>query len=372
MKPLLLFLVLSSFSSMAQTDLNTRAMIAKQLQEGAYDGILSTTASAQPKDTFLLQAGGYAAYQSGDRALAESYYERVLALDSNDRQALYYTAVIHKGDEDHTAARPLLERLCTIVPAVANYHVLLADCYSAMAKPKEALTQLRLANALSPASAVIAARLANAYIRLKSWDSAERILTPAIAAHPADIPLLSAGITLAYNQKKWARTAALADSMIATHKLRYEPMLTALYSDIEGVNWKHAVAIGETLMALGSETEEVLYSTAFAHQRMRHWKEADTLMRRCVRKVMRPSLEHYYLMLAELAASQGETSRAGAYYDTSYYLFRNPFTLYQKGVLMSNTGRIEEARVTFQKYLTQPAAKQDTSIARYMRQMLER
>jgi tetratricopeptide (TPR) repeat protein len=125
------------------------------------------------------------------------------------------------------------------------------------------------------------------------------------------------------------------------------------------------------LLALGSETEEVLYYTALAHQRLDQWKEADTLLRRCVARVLKPNLEGYYIALAEGAAIQKDWRRAGAYYDTAYYLFKNPLTLYQKGLTMQQGGRKADASKAFKRYLALPEEKQDTAIARYMQRVVE-
>ena len=123
-------------------------------------------------------------------------------------------------------------------------------------------------------------------------------------------------------------------------------------------------------MALGSETEEVLYYTALAHQHLNHWRSADTLLRRCVARVLKPNLEAYYLALAEGAAQQGDWARSTACYDTAYYLFKNPFTLYRKGLALHSSGRKGEAVQVYKRYLALPEAKQDTAIAHYLQKVV--
>lgn len=365
---LLLLLPLAAQSQNAPAD--SRAQISIWLQEGAWDDILKSAAGAASGDTFLLQSAGYAAYQNGDVEVSRTYYNRVLMLDSNNRQALYISALLLKGDEQYGTAILLLARLCTAAPGVAQYQVLLADCYNAITNRAAALKALLNATTLAPSSATIAARLASTYNGLEQRDSAAAILSRAMLFHPGEPALISQAITVAYAQKRWRIASALADSLISTHKLRYEPMLTAIYADIESRNWKHAVSLGKALTALGGETEDVLYSAAYAQQKLGHWSAADSLLRRCVRKRLKPELERYYILLAEGAAEQKDWGRAAAYYDTAYYLFKNPLTLYSKGIMLNEAGHKPAASLTFRQYLALRHSRQDTAIARYMKQVM--
>ena len=343
-----------------------RVQIVQWLQEGAWDEVAAAAQGIADPDSFLLQSAGYASYQAGDKIAATDYYDRLLAMDSNNRQALYYSAVMLKADEQYTPAIPLLRRLCSVAPKVSQYYVLLADCYSAKDERSAAVRHLQTARNLSPASAVIANKLANAWIKMKAWDSAGHLLTQAMNLHPRDPALIGTAISLAYSRKQFGRASALADSLIATGRLRYEALIIALYADIEQPNYPHAIRLGNILMDLGSATEDVLYYTALAHQHLGHWREADTLLRRCVARVLKPNLEGYYVALAEGAAQQQQLARSKAYYDTAYYLFKNPMTLYQSGLAMEMRGKKSEAAQLYKKYLSLPKSRQDTAVAHYM------
>jgi tetratricopeptide (TPR) repeat protein len=275
---------------------------------------------------------------------------------------------MQKGEEHYREAIPLLERLCRIAPSVAQYHVLLADCYSTQDNRRAAIAQLQVARNLSPASAIIANKLANAFSKVRSWDSAMQVLNLAMAQHPWDPALIGTAISITYARKQYARTSAYTDSLIATGRLKYESLLTGLYADMEQKNYQHAIRLGNVLMALGSETEEVLYYTALAHQQLEHWRTADTLLQKCIAKVLKPNLEAYYIALGEGAAKQQQWARSKACYDTAYYLFKRPLILYRKGFALETAGKGAEAIQIYKKYLALPVAVQDTSIARYLRQ----
>lgn len=348
-----------------------RSQISQWLQEGNWDAVVSAAQANPDTDFFLLQSAGYASYQLGDKAQSEEYFSRLLASDSNNRQALYYSAAILKADENYAEAIPLLRRLCGIKADVSQYQVMLADCYSESEEYVAAAKHLKIARTLSPSSIPVANKLANAFIRLKAYDSATNLLNSAMNEHPRQPVLISTAINLAYTRKQYARASALTDSLIRTGKLRYESLITGLYSDISLPNYAHAVELGNIIMAMDVETEEVMYYTALAYQHLKRWDEADTLLRKCVRRVLKPNLEAYYLGLAEGAAVKKDWTRCKAYYDTAYYLFKNPVTLYRKGLALQSSGKNEEAKQAYKRYLSLPIARQDTAISKYLKKKME-
>jgi tetratricopeptide (TPR) repeat protein len=367
----LLLILLPALLNAAPQGSYNRAQLSQWLQEGAWEDIAALAKTTPQPDSFLLQSAGFAAYQAGDRAASADYYNRLLALDSSNRQALYYAGLMLKTDEQYTAAIPLLRRLCSLLPNVSQYHILLADCYSAKEERTAAVRHLRLAYTLAPSSTIIANKLSTAWMRLKRWDSATTVLNKAMKDHPRDPMLIGTGISLAYSKKDFARASSLTDSLIATGKLKYEHLRTGLYADLELKNYEHAIKIGEVLMALDGGTEEVLYYTAIAHQKLKDWEEADTLLRQCIAKVLKPNLEAYYTAEAEGAAELKDWPRAKACYDTAYYLFKNPLTLYSKGLMLQTAGRKKDAEQAFKKYLTLPESRQDTAIAHYMQRVIQ-
>jgi hypothetical protein len=86
---------------------------------------------------------------------------------------------------------------------------------------------------------------------------------------------------------------------------------------------------------------------------------------------MKPNLEAYYLELAEIAAATKDWNRSMACYDTAYYLFKHPYTLYLKGIALQHAGKKTEAKQAYKKYLALPVAMQDTAISHYLQRILE-
>lgn len=97
-------------------------------REGSWEQILGAVRELPKPSLREMDAAGFAAYQLGDRQEALRWFENVLALDSDGRNALYYPALIHKSEERDVVAIPLLLRLCRNAPGNAGYFQLLGDC----------------------------------------------------------------------------------------------------------------------------------------------------------------------------------------------------------------------------------------------------
>jgi tetratricopeptide (TPR) repeat protein len=370
MKKLLSVLALLSSFGVGAQNAYDRSKLNQWQTEGAWSEIISTAKAETAPDLPLMNAAGFAAYQTGDRASALEWFARSLAADSNSRTALYYAAVIHKSEDREAAAIPLLQRLCKNVPENAGYHQLLGDCYSETDQAPAAVDAYRRAYRLTPGSVTIASRLATALQNAKLSEQADTLLRSAMNLHPGTPLLINNAISLAYTRKQYARCATLCDSLIATTKLNYRSLLSGLYADIAQPDYRHAVKLGSVLIAMDAATEEVLYYTAIAEQKLGQYKAADTLLRQCLSKSLKPQLNEVYDALASGAEAQGEFLRSKAYYDTAYYLFKRPEMLYRSGTMLEAHGLKSAATPVYKRYLALPRDRQDTAVARYLKSRL--
>lgn len=369
-KVLILLFIVGAMPLISRAETDT-SKIAQWQQEGAWGQILASVRTVDDPGLPLLNAAGFAAFQMGDRAEALNWYQRSLARDSDSRPAMYYAALIHKSEERPAAAIPLLQRLCRIAPDNAGYQQLLGDCYVEADKDPAAVDAYRRAFRLLPGSVPLVTKLAGALQRAKFADQADTLLRAAMLRNPGTPSLLNSAISLAYSRKEYARCAMLCDSLIATGRMTYRSLVCGLYSDIARPEFRHATKMGEVLIGMDAGTEDVLYYTAIAHQKLGEWKKADTLLRQCVAKYLKPELGNCYEALASGAEAQGQFMKSKAYYDTAYYLFKRPTTLYRAGGMLDAHGLKAEAQPVFKRYLALPKDRQDTAVARYLKQRME-
>jgi tetratricopeptide (TPR) repeat protein len=105
--------------------------------------------------------------------------------------------------------------------------------------------------------------------------------------------------------------------------------LALSYYDLK--QYSDCIRVCETMLDMGLELEPVYYYEARAEAKLKDYAQSDTLLRKALEKAISPTAEWYYDDLGDNLESQKEYRRSIAHYDTAYYLFKDPLTLYACG-----------------------------------------
>jgi len=131
------------------------------------------------------------------------------------------------------------------------------------------------------------------------------------------------------------------------------------------------IRVCEGMLDMGLELEAVYYYEARAESKLRNYDSSNALLRKALAKAKSPTMEWYYDGLGDNLESQRQYKQAVAHYDTAYYLYKDPLTLY-------TCGRIAEtelhnnvlARQYYRRYLAtaKPESEEEKRAYRYVKQ----
>lgn len=124
--------------------------------------------------------------RSGKRGEALAEFEKALALDPYNAQALYGRGLIYQGDKQHEKAVEDFTAAHGLTPQRAEPLVARAASYLALDKVKEAVTDLDEAVQADPNSATGWSYRGQAYERLGDKDKAKASYSRALAIRPRD------------------------------------------------------------------------------------------------------------------------------------------------------------------------------------------
>ncbi len=127
---------------------------------------------------------GLELHQAGQVQQAAELYERVLAQEPDNPDALHLLGVTHHQRGAHSEAAVLIERAIAREPAVADYHNNLGEAYSALTRPPEAIASYRRAIELEPGRADAHYNLGRALVRVGELPAAEQSLRDALRRMP--------------------------------------------------------------------------------------------------------------------------------------------------------------------------------------------
>jgi tetratricopeptide (TPR) repeat protein len=129
------------------------AQAQRAFDEGNYQAAikpLNTHLLLFPEDVAAAYLLGQSHEANGDTDAALIFYERTLALDSQQPDVLFKMAHIYRGREAHQQAVDSLEKIIEIAPDTTEAHYLQALSYLALAEPDAALSAFLATVRLNP------------------------------------------------------------------------------------------------------------------------------------------------------------------------------------------------------------------------------
>jgi tetratricopeptide (TPR) repeat protein len=141
--------------------------------------------TAQPAIHPRVQTG-YAAYQSGDLALARAEYQEALRADSSNRDALLGIAAVESRSGRPAEAEGHYRRVLQADPRDPHAHAGLLALRAQRVDPLQAETRIKTLIAGDPEASVLHFSLGNQYARQGRWDEAQLAYAKAHAADPAN------------------------------------------------------------------------------------------------------------------------------------------------------------------------------------------
>ena len=136
-------------------------------------------------DAARIFAAGVAAHRVGDFAAARSSYERVLALQPNDVDALNNLGIVLAALRDFDQAESMLRRAVRIAPRNAVAWNNLGTVLAQRAQPADAVAAFQQALALDPEHQGARVSMAQQFLAIGAADRARQALEEVIAMNPA-------------------------------------------------------------------------------------------------------------------------------------------------------------------------------------------
>jgi tetratricopeptide (TPR) repeat protein len=147
-----------------------RAIVAQYLEEQSYHSLLELVENIpnEEHDNYLLNAAGYAAFQSALYDQSAAYYYRSVQKDSSNVQANLYLGVIKKQQKKFQEALFYYKRLLGIRPNQARFLKNVADCYAGLKNDDSQTVYLTKAYSVAPKDLNIAYSFAEALYTQKN------------------------------------------------------------------------------------------------------------------------------------------------------------------------------------------------------------
>jgi tetratricopeptide (TPR) repeat protein len=291
---------------------------------------LSPILQADSGDLDLLGYAGYAYFMSDNSRAAATCYRHMLALDSSNVAALHYLVLI-RSNEDPEEAYNYAAQLLQLQPDREPWWRIMGELSARRGKPDAALGFFEHAYSMMPGDARAVAGLAELLIENRSFARADSMLDGALGKDSMNSSLLKLRVKAAFFAKKYADAIVPGERLVASNEPASQALTWLALSYYELQRYPDCIQTCGHMVDIGLDLEQVYYYEAESYAKLREYRVSDSLLRICLTKAIQPTAEWYYDVLASNHEALHEYKQAIAHYDTSYYLFKDPTTLYTCG-----------------------------------------
>ncbi len=280
---------------------------------------------------------GYANFMDEKNDVAETFYQRIYGIDSNNIPAIRYLALLNNYKKPAIAKMYTL-RLTLLQPRKALYFRAMGNLLKRTDEKDSALSYYEHAYALDPLDSKNAVGLADELIDLKAFSRADSVLDVQLAYDSLDIALLRSRIRSSYEEKEYTHALTPGERLMRLDDVSVGSLTQLALSYYILKKYNDCIRVCEYMLHNNLESESIYYYEAKAYANLRSFNKSNDLLEVCIAKAISTTAESYFYNLGQNYESLHQYRKAVSQYDTAYYLFKNPVMAY-------NCGRIYEVNL---------------------------
>ncbi|WP_173003085.1 lipopolysaccharide assembly protein LapB [Chitinophaga sp. SYP-B3965] len=372
----IIFMLLFAVPAMAQDNID-KALLMDYFQEQQFDKAIQYLEGVKPQQANGLALLASAYYQSGQMMPAEKYYTLVLAQDSNHIQAHQALGNIARQQKQPLLAIAHFEKLVALRPTNPLYYKQLSiACGNVVGLQDSAFNYMWMAYQLNPKDVSVVTALSADLIDEKEYARADSLLKQYMLIDSSQVMVISQLVKTSYLQKDFSSATLYGERLMAMNALELTAFsyLSVSYYALKKYDSCIIVYDKTAAMTRGNAPETIIYYAGISYARMKQFDKSNELIQRCIDLAKSKSLDSYYATLADNYEQMKQFRRAISYYDTSYYLFKDPMRQY-------GIGRIYEqhlqdplnAKKHYRQYVkdAKPENKEEESIHTYVKERIK-
>lgn len=372
----MLFILLYTAPIKAQDNID-KALLMDYFQEQQFDKAIQYLEGVKPQQANGLALLASAYYQSGQLLQAEKNYTLVLERDSNYIQAHQALGNIRRQQKLPKAALAHFEKLVALRPTNPLYYKQLSEiCDAIVGLQDSAFNYMWQAYQLNPKDASVVISLSSDFVDKKEHGRADSLLKQYMLTDSTHPRIIASLVKVSCLQKDYVSATIFGKRLLDMEAVDSQAWsyLAAAYYTLK--KYDSCIYVHDRMRAAtgGNAPESIVYYAGIAYGRLKQYDKSNELIQECIRMAKSQELDNYYATLADNYEQMKEFKRAIAYYDTSYFLSKDPMRQY-------GIGRIYEtylqdplnAKKHYKKYVefAKPLNKEEISIHTYVKERIK-
>jgi tetratricopeptide (TPR) repeat protein len=335
---------------------------------------LDSAITNHPDDVYALNSLGYAHYMIKDLKGAEDNYLKAFLSDTANFTANKYLALINTNYKRYDQALTYYTRLLKAQPQNGLLYKFMGDVYTEKDNTDSALMMYSAADSLQPQNPKITSAYVTQLLSVKNYKRADSVLNAFLKYDSVNVPVMILAVKSAYEQENYKQAASFSNRW---KKVDFVDINTTIHLAISNFNLKNytlSFQLCDTLLQQGIETEGLLYYASRAMYKLGQFKKSNELLTQCLSKAISLNADTYFSSKADNYEALNQYKKVISVYDTAYYLFRSPLSLY-------NIGRLYESGLKnktlaykyYSKYLKsgKPKNADEKRVYSYVKELME-
>jgi tetratricopeptide (TPR) repeat protein len=342
-----------AFTSYAQSP--DKEKISDLLQNQQFEDAIDYLKPFYQKDSDNLQilnSLGYAFFMNDNKEEARIYFQKIFDIDSNNISANQYLTNIEISNRDFDAAKISAGRLIRLNPYRSSYHRILAGIYKKNREEDSARYYYDRAYYLAPTDNKNISAYGETLINDSSYLKADSILNVGLAKDPFNINFLKLLIQSSYDSKNYSGMLAPGEKLIRMGEWQFPILSKLVFAFYSLKKYDSCIQLCEFMDSNSIAVESTYYYESMSWSKLNNLVRSNESLEKCLGKAISKTAELYYYDLARNNEILKYYQKAISNYDTGYYLFGNPFMLYNIARLYDeHLKNYPKARIYYLKYL---------------------
>jgi tetratricopeptide (TPR) repeat protein len=367
--------LLGSLSSFTQERV-VRERVSEYFQNEDYTeaaNYLRRLIPGYPADIYMLNSFAYALFMNESYAEAEQVYLKVISIDSMDRAANRRLGMIKLHDKDYEGAISYFSRLARAQPGNPHLYKQIGDIYLRKKSSDTALFFLEKAYRLNRLSETFAIPYAKLLLSKKNYKVADVVIGDFLLRDSTHAQAMSLSVRSAYEQKDYIRASAFSNRWLRTDDIDVNTSLQLAISTYNLKNYPMSYQLCNNMLEQGVESESLLYYASRALAKLGQFTKSNELLQQCLSKAISENADAYYAARAENFESLKLYREAVHAYDTAWYLFKSPLSLYQAGRIYEVALKNKKlAHQYYKRYLllAKPESEEEKKVVLYVKEQI--
>ncbi|WP_300596829.1 hypothetical protein [Niabella sp.] len=376
-KLIIILLSLNSLLAGAQNDYDPLKVVTLCKNQDYEQALLYLTATPAPENEQYLFDLGYVHYMSDHTAEAQAAFLKLHQKNPQQQAPQLYLAILYDRSGDEYTALQYYKNLTALDSGNYKYWHYAAGEWSKLRQPDSAIAYLRKSYALKPTAGRVVYDLCNYLDNAKQKKEAEQLADRFLQSDTSYFPVMGKKVDLCFSAGRYNEAINWGErlrSRGASPMNLSMPYIHLLYSYLNLKQPDSVLSVYSWLQLKNVGGESATYGAALAYAMKKNYVFSDSLLTECINYNIQDMAATYLRAKADNAVAIKNYNQAMAFYDTTYYIFKNPVDLFQAGSIsdnyLKNKTRATDYYKRFLRARPQPKTDDEATITRYVKEFL--